>query len=136
MTQLFTLGQIVATPGAIDFLDDNDTTPTDLLRRHVSGDWGDLCAEGKDRQAQCLIYAQQFLDQFNAIISGDVYGCVVETFELEGDQIESDSCWGFVQSDYAEESLKDCFFDPTCAALAKQYEEDVRTQCSKQMEIV
>jgi len=88
------------------------------------------------REQQAAIYAQQFLDEFNAIISGDVYGCVVETFELEGDQIESEACWGFVQSDYAEESLKDCFFDPTCAALAKQYEEDVRTQCGKQVEIV
>jgi len=106
--------------------------PDKYLRQQIDSD----VAEGKDRQAQCRIYAQQFLDQFNAIISGDVYGCVVETFELEGDQIESDSCWGFVGGEYAEESLKDCFFDPTCEALAKQYEEDVRTQNGTQMEIV
>ena len=106
--------------------------PDKYLRQQIDSD----VAEGKDRQAQCRIYAQQFLGQFNSILAGDVYGCVVETFELEGDQIESDSCWGFVGGDYAEESLKDCFFDPTCAALAKQYEEDVRTQCGKQVEIV
>ncbi len=88
------------------------------------------------REQQAAVYAQQFLDEYNAIISGDVYGCVVETFELGGDQIEEEACWGFVQGDYAEEALKDEFFDPTCKRLAKEYEEDVRTQGGAQMEIV
>lgn len=42
---LFSLGQIVATPGAIAALVEASQTPDELLSRHVSGDWGDLVAE-------------------------------------------------------------------------------------------
>lgn len=39
---LFELGQIVATPGALDALEKAGQTPDEFLRRHVSGKWGDL----------------------------------------------------------------------------------------------
>jgi hypothetical protein len=45
----FDLGQVVATPGALDALAQNDSNGLEYLRRHASGDWGDVCAE--DRQA-------------------------------------------------------------------------------------
>jgi hypothetical protein len=38
----FPLGQIVATPGALDALLIAGQTPGNFLRRHVAGDWGDL----------------------------------------------------------------------------------------------
>lgn len=41
----FELGQIVGTPGALEALEDAGQDPIDLLRRHVAGDWGDVCAE-------------------------------------------------------------------------------------------
>jgi len=41
----FELGEIVATPGAIEAMNATGTNPTHLLDRHVSGDWGDICAE-------------------------------------------------------------------------------------------
>jgi hypothetical protein len=44
---LFQLGQIVATPGALELLESK--APNEFIARHVSGDWGDLCDE--DRQA-------------------------------------------------------------------------------------
>ena len=44
----FPLGRVVATPGALDSLQDADHNPLELLDRHVSGDWGDLSEE--DRQ--------------------------------------------------------------------------------------
>ncbi len=37
---LFTLGQVVATPGALKVLDAHGVLPLDLLKRHVCGDWG------------------------------------------------------------------------------------------------
>lgn len=40
----FSLGQLVATPAAIDFLSDSGVHLYDLVRRHLSGDWGDLDA--------------------------------------------------------------------------------------------
>jgi hypothetical protein len=43
----FSLGQTVATPGALDALSAVGQTPIDPLRRHIAGDWGDLGAWAK-----------------------------------------------------------------------------------------
>ena len=42
---LFDLGQTLATPGAIEALRQSNVSPSSLLTRHRSGDWGDLCDE-------------------------------------------------------------------------------------------
>jgi hypothetical protein len=39
---LFALGQTVITPGAHEALEIAGQTATEFLRRHVSGDWGEL----------------------------------------------------------------------------------------------
>ena len=44
---LFDLGQIVATPGALDAMAKTGDDPGVFLGRHVTGDWGDLDAEDK-----------------------------------------------------------------------------------------
>jgi hypothetical protein len=43
--KLFDTGRIVATPGALKALADTQTNPLDLLNRHVSGDFGEICPE-------------------------------------------------------------------------------------------
>ena len=42
---LFALGDIVATPGALDLLDRQATDALSLLARHSRGDWGEVPAE-------------------------------------------------------------------------------------------
>ena len=42
---LFPLGQIVATPGALEALESSLQTPAEFLTRHARGDWGDLSAD-------------------------------------------------------------------------------------------
>ena len=42
MEALFPLGQIVATPGALDALARADQTPSEFLSRHAAGDWRQL----------------------------------------------------------------------------------------------
>jgi hypothetical protein len=44
MTAPLPLGRVVATPGALKLLLETGGRPFDLLGRHASGDWGDLCA--------------------------------------------------------------------------------------------
>jgi hypothetical protein len=44
----FRLGQAVATPGAAQALEESGESPWLFLRRHLSGDWGDL---DEDRRA-------------------------------------------------------------------------------------
>jgi len=39
MQGLFPLGQIVATPGALETLARANQTPNEFLLRHISGDW-------------------------------------------------------------------------------------------------
>lgn len=104
--------------------------PDEYLRKELDADE----KAGKDRKAQARLYCQQFLDMYNEINSGQVFGVVVEWFDDSGTATENDACWGFVGSDHAEESLKETF-DSVVASLQKKYDEDVRTQCGAQLEL-
>lgn len=42
---LFSLGQVVSTPGALQALKQNDQTAAEFIGRHLLGDWGHLCPE-------------------------------------------------------------------------------------------
>jgi hypothetical protein len=42
---LFSLGQVVATPGALTLLAGAPTNPAELLARHQGGDWGEVPPE-------------------------------------------------------------------------------------------
>jgi hypothetical protein len=44
---LFALGQTVSTPGALEAFRLEGTSGLEYLRRHVTGDWGDLCDDDK-----------------------------------------------------------------------------------------
>ena len=44
---LFPLGQVVATSGALEALQEAGQDPRELLKRHQSGDWGTLPEEDK-----------------------------------------------------------------------------------------
>lgn len=50
----FDLGQIVATPDALEAFQGTGQTPNEFLSRHVSGDWGDLCDEDKQTNEDAL----------------------------------------------------------------------------------
>jgi hypothetical protein len=41
----FSLGQVVATPGALSLLAQHGKDPLHFLKRHACGDWGDLDVE-------------------------------------------------------------------------------------------
>jgi hypothetical protein len=41
----FSLGRIVATPGALEAVQEANQNPFEFIQRHQSGDWGELCAE-------------------------------------------------------------------------------------------
>ena len=53
---LFPLGMVVATPGALSALEESQESPAKFIGRHVSGDWGELdsadCAEN-ERSLKC-----------------------------------------------------------------------------------
>ena len=51
---LFRLGDIYLTPGAIEVLNASRQDIIALLRRHVTGDWGDLDSEDKQMNEDAL----------------------------------------------------------------------------------
>ena len=52
---LFKLGQTLSTPGALDALGKAGVTPSDLLQRHITGDWGDTLPEDRDLNEEALV---------------------------------------------------------------------------------
>lgn len=51
---LFPLGQCVATPGALEALQQAGQSPSEFLDRHVRGDWGDVCEEDAEANELAL----------------------------------------------------------------------------------
>ncbi|MDF7822820.1 hypothetical protein P4B35_02245 [Pontiellaceae bacterium B12227] len=45
----FKAGQVCATPGALEAMNNAGQSPVEFIGRHVTGDWGEVCAE--DQQA-------------------------------------------------------------------------------------
>jgi hypothetical protein len=50
----FSLGTIVATPGAFNALEEAFESPLGLIMRHASGDWGDLRPEDYEENEESL----------------------------------------------------------------------------------
>jgi len=59
------LGQIVATPSALDALAAADTAPDALLRRHAAGDWGDLDPHDRAANTQALRDGSRLLSAYH-----------------------------------------------------------------------
>ena len=51
---LFRLGQLVATPGAIEVMERLGINPADLIARHVTGDWGDIHPDDRGLNEQAV----------------------------------------------------------------------------------
>ena len=60
---LFPLGQLVATPGALQALAAG-VTPAQLLARHVAGDWGDMPPEDAAENAFSLAHGFRILSSY------------------------------------------------------------------------
>ena len=53
-SRLFSLGQIVSTPGALEVIHQSEQSIADFLGRHLLGDWGELCLEDKQANEDAL----------------------------------------------------------------------------------
>lgn len=73
MAHKFDLGQLVATPGALDLLGRLGISPTDYLSRHAQGDWGDLCADDKALNEQALHDGSRLFSYYNLPNNEKIY---------------------------------------------------------------
>ncbi len=62
---LFRLGRLVATSEALDLLSESGHTASDLLARHVSGDYGDVCAEDKALNDEAIVNGSRILSSYS-----------------------------------------------------------------------
>lgn len=60
----FLLGQIVTTPGALRLIEAAGQSPIEFLRRHIQGNWGDLCAEDKQCNEDALVDGSRILSAY------------------------------------------------------------------------
>ena len=64
MTAKFTLGEVVATPGALEALAESNQTPFVFLNRHIRGDWGDVCPEDAELNDEALHDGSRILSAY------------------------------------------------------------------------
>jgi hypothetical protein len=63
-TEKFSLGRVVATPGAIEALQAAGQLAREFLSRHVNGDWGDLDDEDKSLNNVAVIDGSRILSAY------------------------------------------------------------------------
>jgi hypothetical protein len=63
-TKKFSLGRIVATPGALEALLNAGQSADEFLARHVTGDWGDLCDDDKSLNDAALEDGSRILSAY------------------------------------------------------------------------
>ena len=63
----FALGQTVITPGAAEALQLAEQTATEFLRRHVTGDWGDLSDDDVEENEFSLEQGLRLLSRYQTI---------------------------------------------------------------------
>ena len=60
----FPLGQVVATPAALEAISAAAQTPFDFLKRHAEGDWGEVCDEDKALNDEALKDGSRLLSAY------------------------------------------------------------------------
>jgi len=74
---LFALGQVVATAGALDALEEAGQQPRELLMRHASGDWGDLSSDDRAENERSLKEGYRLLSAYT-LSSGERLWVITE----------------------------------------------------------
>jgi hypothetical protein len=79
----FSLGEVVATPGALEAMAATRQTPQEFLRRHVAGDWGDLDATDKVLNNEALVNGRRLLSAYR-LNNGEKIWIITEAVDDDG----------------------------------------------------
>lgn len=89
------------------------TDPDDLESVHQVLTISAKCVEGMPKSGENSVDAlvQAMLDEYTAMIHGEVYGCITHVYNSHGTMIDdmdhNEAVWGYIGDKYAEESLAD-----------------------------
>ena len=61
----YPLGQLVATPGALDAMKEAEVSFLPYIRRHLEGDWGDISPEDASENELSLEHGFRLLSAYN-----------------------------------------------------------------------
>ena len=86
----FSLGQILATPGALDALQESGQTPAFFLARHQKGDWGEVCAEDKQANDQALVDGSRLLSAYRTLKNVRIW-IITEAADDQGHRVQARS---------------------------------------------
>ncbi len=64
MNPMFHLGDVVATPAALNAMQSCDVTPAQLLQLHVSGNWGSVCEEDTKANDAAVNNSERILSSY------------------------------------------------------------------------
>jgi hypothetical protein len=86
MTMLkFSLGQSVATPGALEALQESGQAPDFFLERHANGDWGEVCAEDWQLNDQALVDGSRIVSAYHTL-KGTKIWVITEAADDQGNR--------------------------------------------------
>ncbi len=60
----FPIGRVVATPGALEALEESGQSPFEFISRHAAGDWGIVDAEDRQANDDALIHGERLLSAY------------------------------------------------------------------------
>ncbi len=81
----FPLGQCLATPGALEALEQSGETPAKFLKRHISGDWGDMSESDKKLNDEALIDGSRIMSAYQPS-KGTKIWIITEAADDEGNR--------------------------------------------------
>ena len=64
MPDTFPLGRVVATPGALEVLENAGHTPQEFLARHAVGDWGEVNDHDRQENEYSLVHGFRLLSVY------------------------------------------------------------------------
>lgn len=75
---LFRLGRVVATPGALQALEENNLDVWGFLTRHANGDWGSVPEEDKEENQLALQNGYRILSSYELNERGEKLWIITE----------------------------------------------------------
>lgn len=82
---LFKLGQVVATPGALEALKRAGQSPWEFLSRHVAGDWGELDEEDRRLNDEAVKDGSRILSAYTTKADERIW-CITEAADDHGNR--------------------------------------------------
>jgi hypothetical protein len=81
----FSLGQIVATPAALNVLAESGQTPEFFIAKHQSGDWGLVNDEDRQLNEEALIHGDRILSAYKTLRGVKIW-IITEATDENGDR--------------------------------------------------